>query len=63
MSDPIRVHVLPRRYRERFREVRAKAVDGVRWYFLWECRACGRHLKPNTAGAQSHVAKHLRVKP
>lgn len=26
----------------------------------WVCRLCGKALKPNTAGAQSHVAKHVR---
>ncbi len=26
----------------------------------WVCRRCGSSLKPNSAGAQSHIAKHLR---
>ena len=59
-GDPLAVHVLPLRYRGRFREVRTKTADGLKWFFLWECRACGLHIKPNTAGAQSHTAKHLR---
>lgn len=59
-KDPITAHGLPNRYRRFFREVRTNTVDGLRWYFLWECRGCGQRIKPNTAGAQSHVAKHLR---
>lgn len=27
----------------------------------WRCRRCGKEIKPNTAGAQSHIAKHLRT--
>lgn len=60
MIDPKVVHVLPRRYRATFRELRAVTVNGLQWFFLWECRTCGRRVKPNTAGAQSHIAKHLR---
>lgn len=26
----------------------------------WRCNRCGQEIKPNTAGAQSHTAKHLR---
>ncbi len=26
----------------------------------WRCRQCEKDLMPNTAGAQSHLAKHLR---
>lgn len=26
----------------------------------WICRLCRKELKPNNAGAQSHLAKHLR---
>jgi hypothetical protein len=60
MADPKAVHVLPRRYRDWFREVRTNTEDGLRWFFWWECRVCGQRIKPNTAGAQSHVAKHVR---
>jgi hypothetical protein len=28
----------------------------------WKCYLCGQLLKPNTAGAQSHLAKHVREK-
>lgn len=27
----------------------------------WECRRCGLRLKPNNAGAVSHLAKHCRA--
>ena len=60
-EDPKVVHGLPRRYRTMFREVRTSARDGLRWFFSWECRRCGQKLKPNTAGAQSHIARHLRA--
>lgn len=26
----------------------------------WQCKLCGKSLRPNTAGAQSHIAKHVR---
>ena len=60
MVDPKRFHVLPFRYHYMFREIRTKAEDGLRWFFLWECRRCGKTIKPNTAGVQSHIAKHVR---
>jgi hypothetical protein len=63
MSDPKVVHVLPRRYRPTFREIKTWTEDGSQWFYLWECRLCGKRIKPNTAGAQSHVAKHLRRNP
>src|SRR3990167_5643102 len=50
-----RPHTLPTRYWRTFREVRTRTEDGLQWFYLWECRACGQHIKPNTAGAQSHV--------
>lgn len=59
-KDPSAVHVLPRRYRDRFRELRTTTADGLRWFFMWECRRCGQRLKPNTAGAQSQIARYLR---
>lgn len=27
----------------------------------WKCRMCGKCIKPNNAGAQSHIALHLRL--
>jgi hypothetical protein len=58
--DPKVVHSLPTRYWARFREVRTRTADGLQWFYLWECRSCGQRIKPNTAGAQAHVAKHVR---
>lgn len=58
--DPKVVHTLPSRYWRTFREVRTRTEDGLQWFYLWECRSCGQRLKPNTAGAQAHVAKHVR---
>jgi len=26
----------------------------------WICKICGRAIRPNNAGAQSHVTKHVR---
>jgi hypothetical protein len=60
MTDPKVNHGLPVRYWDRFRLFRTHTTDGL-WYYLWECRLCGQRLKPNTAGAQSHIAKHLRI--
>ena len=61
MSDPKVFHGLPHRYRPYFRLVR---TDSERqpgcWYFLWECLRCGRMIQPNTAGAQSHIAAHVK---
>jgi hypothetical protein len=59
--DPIVVHRLPSRYWSLFRLVRTKTEDGLLWFYLWECRRCCQRIKPNTAGAQSHVAKHVRA--
>jgi len=28
---------------------------------VWQCRMCGQALTPNTAGANSHLAKHCRT--
>jgi hypothetical protein len=61
-ADPKVSHVLPLRYRLWFREVRTNTANGLQWFFLWECRLCGQRIKPNTAGAQSHIAaKHLKA--
>lgn len=59
---------LPARYRDNFTEV---AVDvepvimtsvGPRSSvgYRWKCNRCGQTIKRNTAGAQSHIAKHVR---
>jgi hypothetical protein len=61
---------MPIRYQSRFAKVQVEIPElgtvatavGPRGYvgWRWKCLQCGRLLKPNTAGAQSHVAKHLR---
>ena len=28
----------------------------------WKCRLCGKLLRPNTAGAQTHIAMHVQQK-
>jgi hypothetical protein len=59
---------VPARYLDRLQEV---AVDcepvvitavGPRSAvgYRWKCLRCGQLLKRNTAGAQSHIAKHVR---
>lgn len=62
---------LPDRYASRFQAV---DVPGERVVMtsvgarhdvkrVWRCRICGKEIKPNSAGAQSHIAKHLRLSP
>lgn len=56
---------IPFRYQRAFRLVlvarRGSSYrGGGERIFHWECRRCGQVIKPNNAGAQSHVAKHLR---
>ncbi len=41
---------LPRRYEPYFSDTRD----------AWVCLICGRRIRHNTAGAQSHVVKHVR---
>ena len=50
---------LPRRYRDYFRDLRVTYTNGT-WELHWECRMCGKVIKRNAAGAQSHLAKHVR---
>lgn len=54
----------PKRYRPHFRLIRVRHGKGLffedMWY--WQCRYCGQVIKPNSAGAQSHLVKHLRDK-
>jgi len=66
-----RVPLLPLRYTDYFAVVQETVPEagivmtavGPRGFvgWRWKCRRCGQHLKPNTAGAQSHLAKHLRA--
>jgi hypothetical protein len=51
--------VVPLRYRDRFRDMRVTYENGT-WEMCWQCRICERIIKRNTAGAQSHIAKHVR---
>lgn len=50
---------IPGRYRNYFRDLRVTRADGT-WSLMWECRMCGQIIQRNTAGAQSHLAKHVR---
>lgn len=50
---------VPFRYRNYFRYLRVN-YDDLTYEMKWECRMCGQILKRNTAGAQSHLAKHVR---
>lgn len=66
MKYPMRV---PTRYQSAFKHVyiegepRVQLATGVRptLHHRWECRRCGKQIRPNTAAAQSHVAAHLRA--
>lgn len=60
---------IPARYRDDFVEV---AIDvgpavmtsvGPRFAvgYRWKCNRCRQVIKQNTAGAQSHLAKHVRA--
>lgn len=62
--------VVPNRYRDRFVAVQVAVPGGrvvmtaagpradVSW--RWKCNHCSKFIRPNTAGAQSHIAKHVR---
>lgn len=52
---------VPYRYAREFRVIRVAPLHSTE-PFHWQCRRCGQIIRPNTAGAQSHVAKHLRRK-
>jgi hypothetical protein len=65
---PKKKTIVPVRYQAHFMQVWA---DGDRIVhtsagerrdvkLVWRCKLCGREIKPNTAGAQSHIAWHLR---
>ena len=56
---------IPSRYVTFFRLQRGTVgiVRGDTQPERWICRVCSLAVKPNAAGAQSHIAKHLRVKP
>jgi hypothetical protein len=53
--------MMPSRYLKYFQPLRVSHGDGT-WEMCWKCRLCGRVIKKNTAGAQSHLARHLRDK-
>lgn len=53
--------MLPQRYLKHFVNewthigYRSRGVTG------WKCKLCGITIRPNAAGAQSHIAKHVRA--
>ncbi len=60
--------VVPFRYQDTFSAVQVDVLGPVVMTAVgprgvigwrWKCRRCGQLLRPNTAGAQSHVAKHV----
>lgn len=61
---------LPLRYQLHFKDVQVEIPElgtvatsvGPRGYvgWRWECKHCGKRIKPNNAGAQSHIAFHVR---
>lgn len=60
--------VVPDRYESYFRVITVDSGPTVMTSvgprrsigYRWECRHCGTVIKPNSAGAQSHIAKHVR---
>lgn len=59
---------IPARYRDHFVEVAVavppiiETLAGPRSAvgYRWKCNKCGAILKEYTAGAQAHIAKHVR---
>lgn len=51
--------LIPVRYRDYFQDYRVGYDNGT-WEMKWRCRHCQQVIKRNTAGAQSHLAKHVR---
>lgn len=59
---------IPARYRDAFVEVCVNTPPVVMTAvgprsavaYRWKCNRCGAIIKPNTAGAQSHLAFHVR---
>ena len=61
---------LPRRYIDYFKDIWVDVPEagtvstsvGPVGYVgrRWVCRQCAKAIKPNTAAAQSHIAKHVR---
>lgn len=47
------------RYRPYFRDIRVTRDDGM-WEMKYQCLRCEKVISRNAAGAQSHIAKHLR---
>jgi hypothetical protein len=56
--------IVPVRYRRHFAAVVGTGHDarGGWWDILWKCLHCGKVIKRNTAGAQSHITMHVRQK-
>lgn len=59
---------IPPRYHDEFFEVAVNVSPvvvtsvGLRSAvaYRWKCNRCGKVIKPNTLGAQSHVVMHVR---
>ena len=64
------IRQLPARYVEYFKAIDVEIPEagvvmtsvGPRGFIgiRWQCCRCGQRLRPNAAGAQSHIAKHMR---
>ena len=58
---------IPIRYRDYFRDLRVTVPGSsyrggtANFKLHWECRRCGQVIQRNAAGAQSHLAKHVRA--
>lgn len=54
---------IPSRYQTYFRVFRLSNGNGriLSGMFGWQCKRCGLIIAANTAGAQSHLMKHLRL--
>jgi hypothetical protein len=47
------------KFKDHFTYTKLIRDDGC-WWDMWTCKHCGVIIKANTAGAQSHLAMHLR---
>jgi hypothetical protein len=52
--------MLPTRYLRTFTNVWTHTGYKSRTVTAWACKLCGKEIRPNAAGAQSHIAKHVR---